>query len=141
MSQPEITVTDGSTTSLPYFYDAFLSYSAGTDYDRARRIETFLESFHKGAGSRSLTVRQLQICRDGSDFTLPKQRQKVNSNLERTTGDPVWEIIEGELKKAKLFDRAVLTGALFVPGMCRRRFNGSCEPRQALDNSSDNGSS
>ena len=51
-------------------YDAFLSYSSRSDYQTARQIEGFLESFHKAA-SRTTNLRPLQICRDGSDFRIP----------------------------------------------------------------------
>ena len=51
-------------------YDAFVS-SSTTDYNNARRIEAFLEAFHKTPAPAGITIRQLQIYRDGSDFRLP----------------------------------------------------------------------
>jgi WD40 repeat protein len=70
-------------------YDAFLSYTARSDYRRARRIESFLEGFHAASGAG---VRRLQICRDGSDFRLPR---------ERADGDVVWQIIRSQLEQSR----------------------------------------
>ncbi|HKO58175.1 MAG TPA: TIR domain-containing protein [Thermoanaerobaculia bacterium] len=74
-------------------YDAFLSYASVADYAIARRIETFLEGFHAELGGGR--VRQLEICRDGSDFRLPARRPQ---------GEPdaaIWSIIETELRRSR----------------------------------------
>jgi len=88
-----LTVTAKSTTSFQY--DGFLSYSTGSDYQTARRVEVFLESFHKLTPPAGAVIRRLQICRDGSDFRLPKSSQKPSAS------DPIWEIIESQLEKAQ----------------------------------------
>jgi len=80
-----------------YQYDAFISYSTRTDYNRARKIEAFLESFHRTPAPAGVTLRRLQICRDGSDFTLPVRRGAVP--LEQS--DPVWSIIGPALRKSR----------------------------------------
>lgn len=93
-----------ATTTTSFTYDAFLSYRSGTDYDRARKIETFLEAFHKSAGSRSVAIRPLQICRDGSDFTLPRRRNvepTVADAKAKEVDDPIWEIIQPELSRSQ----------------------------------------
>lgn len=78
-------------------YDAFLSYAARTDYERARKIETFLEAVHKTLGSKRLPVRQLQVCRDGSDFRLLAKR----SNHPEMPEDPIWAVLREELRKSR----------------------------------------
>jgi WD40 repeat protein len=80
-----------------YQYDAFISYSTRTDYNKARKVEAFLESFHRTQTPDGVTLRRLQICRDGSDFTLPVRRGTVT--LEQD--DPVWGIIGSELTKSR----------------------------------------
>jgi hypothetical protein len=56
------------------FYRGFLSYSTEPDYELAREVETYIESFHQRAGIRRFHLERLEICRDGSDFRLPLQR-------------------------------------------------------------------
>lgn len=77
-------------------YDGFLSYSAASDYQTARRVEAFLEAFHKLAPPAGAAIRQLHVCRDGSDFKLPKLTRR-----ESADEDPIWEIIVSQLIKAK----------------------------------------
>jgi len=77
-------------------YDGFLSYATATDYQNARRIESFLESFHKLAPPTGAVIRRLQICRDGSDFTLPKGERDIAA-----AGDPIWQIILSQLQQAR----------------------------------------
>lgn len=77
-------------------YDAFISYSTAPDYARARKVEAFLESFHKALAPAGVSIKQLQICRDGSDFRLPRNRQNALAD-----NDPIWQIIVGELSKAR----------------------------------------
>jgi MTH538 TIR-like domain (DUF1863) len=56
------------------FYRGFLSYSTEPDYELARTVESYIESFHLRAGIRRFHLERLEICRDGSDFRLPHQR-------------------------------------------------------------------
>lgn len=77
-------------------YDGFLSYATTSDYQNARKIESFLESFHKLASPAGAVIRRLQICRDGSDFALPKRERD-----SAATGDPIWQIILAQLQQAK----------------------------------------
>jgi hypothetical protein len=55
-------------------YRAFLSYSTEPDYQLARYVEVYLESFHLRPGIRRLQLDKLEICFDGSDFRLPEKR-------------------------------------------------------------------
>ena len=69
-----------------YQYDAFLSYSTVPDYRLARRLESFLEGFHRLDEDGGLGLRQLTVCRDASDFPSPvrTRRQRLK---QRTTGE------------------------------------------------------
>ena len=88
---------DSSSVENTFSYDAFISYSTRTDYHIARRMESFLESFHKTSAPSNVQIRRLQICRDGSDFKLPANREKAPAEGY----DPVWEIILGELSRSR----------------------------------------
>ena len=89
-----------------YKYDAFISYSFATDYARARKLESFLEAFHKSTASGPAPVHSLQICRDGSDFKLHRAQRELlasdsTNGTEQAAKDHVWEIILRELCRAK----------------------------------------
>lgn len=60
----------GLVMSQPTRFDLFLSYSTEPDYDEARDLERFLESFYRGKLSASLNLEPLNVCMDGSDFPL-----------------------------------------------------------------------
>lgn len=52
-------------------YDLFISYARNPDYQVARGLESFLESFHTLPGrEKSEPLRKLSVCRDGGDFSL-----------------------------------------------------------------------
>ena len=87
-------------TGRKYPYDAFLSYSSRADYERARRIEAFLESIHKTPAASGVTVPPLRICRDGSDFRLPRSAEE-SLPQEDEEKDPIWKIIRAELAKSR----------------------------------------
>lgn len=81
-------------------YDAFLSYSSRADYRCARRVEAFLESIHQTPVPHEAALRQLQICRDGSDFRLPGHRKEEPPDEDENEEDPVWQIIRSELARS-----------------------------------------
>ena len=57
-------------------FDAFVSYATASDYSIARRVESFLESFHQLRNAGDLDLKSLHICVDGSDFkTIPRLRE------------------------------------------------------------------
>jgi WD40 repeat protein len=76
-------------------FDAFVSYAARPDYATARRVEAFLESFRSRLGAGEARVRQIEICRDGSDFRLPARPP----GGEMT--ESIWTIIAEELEKSR----------------------------------------
>jgi WD40 repeat protein len=82
--------------NIAYQYDAFLSYSTKGDKETAWKVEAFLESFHRKEraqdGSR---IRQMHICRDGSDFKA-KRPEEVGSGQ-----DDLWGIMRTELSKCR----------------------------------------
>jgi WD40 repeat protein len=78
-----------------FAYDAFLSYSTAGDYTIARRVESFLEGFHKAVATASAGIRPLHVCRDGSDFRLP--RPPTPGEAERG----LWALVEAQLKKCR----------------------------------------
>jgi hypothetical protein len=82
-----------SSGALPF--DAFLSYATRGNYLLCRRVEAFLEGFHRQVPSAEAPLRALHICRDGSDF-----RQWLTGRL---TGDaePVWQRIEHALQRSQ----------------------------------------
>ncbi|MDO7854077.1 TIR domain-containing protein [Hymenobacter convexus] len=53
-------------------YDVFISYSMDPDYALSRRVESFLEGFHTLKLPNGQALKHLQICRDGSDFSMHK---------------------------------------------------------------------
>lgn len=58
-------------------FDAFLSYTTQGDYHLARKVEAFLESFHKSFDKNN-SFRALRICRDGSDFRRKNCQKACN---------------------------------------------------------------
>lgn len=83
----------GSMTTPSFDYDVFLSYSTDPDYRLARDLESFLETFHELPHTESGGVRPLRVCRDGSDFKVPREasdsgivsaRETIRRHLERS---------------------------------------------------------
>jgi hypothetical protein len=78
-----------------YQFDAFISYANNVDYVHARSLEAFLESVHRTvADSR---FRQLQICRDGSDFRIPRR----DISQEAKMPDDIWHIVQEHLEQCE----------------------------------------
>ena len=103
-----------TTDSIPDFqYDGFLSYSTVSDYQTARRVESFLESFHKLTPPAGTVIRRLQVCRDGSDFRLPKLAKRSPDH------DPIWEIIVTQLEKARYLLVLCSPGAVASPWVAK----------------------
>ena len=96
MTEQALNQTQSEPPVAGFQYDAFLSYSTRADYSQARKVEAFLESFHKNLTPAGVSIRQMQICRDGSDFKLP-----VNRPATLGDNDPIWDIIVGELSKVR----------------------------------------
>src|SRR5690242_5483932 len=69
-------------------FTAFASYSTSADYRRVRVVERFLETFHKRVAVRDLKLTPIQLCVDGSDFSILRWKsdrpdsQRFNSAAE-----------------------------------------------------------
>jgi WD40 repeat protein len=94
-------------------YDGFLSYSTASDYQSGRRVEAFLESFHRLTPPTGAVIRRLQICRDGSDFRLPKIARGLSDY------DPIWAIIVSQLENAKYLLVLCSPGAVASPWVAK----------------------
>jgi len=69
--------SNDSQARAGFAYDAFASYSTRADYGFVRRFESFLESFHKLPVSGDVALHKLELCVDGSDFSIGAQRARV----------------------------------------------------------------
>lgn len=81
-----------SDPQTAFEYDLFLSYATEPDYRLARQVEAFLEAFHE-LPAKSVALRKLEVCRDGSDFSIPRAartepdhavRDLIVAHLERS---------------------------------------------------------
>jgi WD40 repeat protein len=86
---------DDPARQVAQAYDAFLSYRSQSDYRNARWLETFLEGMHQMPAPGGVPIRPLSICRDGSDFRLPRRVDVADGNAR------VWEIIRQELERSR----------------------------------------
>lgn len=86
---------EDQTTSAAFTYDLFISYSNDPDYQLSRKIEAFLESFHKLKTPDDVKLKTLAICRDGSDFSLHavKKQAALKSNSEDYVEDVLVEYL------------------------------------------------
>jgi WD40 repeat protein len=57
----------------PYDYDAFASYATDPDRDLVRKLEAFIEGFHRRPTLSEAMRRPLELCVDGRDFRIPKR--------------------------------------------------------------------
>lgn len=82
-------------------FDIFLSYSTESDYRLARRLESFIERFHRSRTAKDKKLGELSACLDGSDFVLsPRDRSKA----QREAPDAVVfvpEVVEQHLAKSR----------------------------------------
>ncbi len=83
----------------PFIYDVFISYSTDPDYKLARKVEEFLESFHKLRTSEDIKLKPLSVCRDGADFSLHSIRKRASGHPD---GDGfVQDVLMEYLAKAR----------------------------------------
>jgi WD40 repeat protein len=85
-------------TPVKFEYDLFISYSTDPDYQLSRRIESFLESFHKIKFPEGVKLKSLAVCRDGSDFSLHAIKKKAMQHHEK---DYVNLVLEHYLQKSQ----------------------------------------
>lgn len=102
--------------SAGWKFDAFISYSTSTDYQQARKIESFLEGFHKAFASKGRAIRSMQICRDGSDFRLPSVR---HGDPGSPGSDTVWSVIVSELEKSRYLMVLCSAGSVRSPWVAK----------------------
>src|SRR4051794_12462465 len=80
-------MTEMNSADPPKRFDIFISYATDSDFRFARKLEGFLETFHSIHGSSHLALKQLSVCRDGSDFHTGGQLrtgQTLEEYLERS---------------------------------------------------------
>ncbi len=68
----------GADTSLPF--KAFISYSTDPDYKLSQRVESFIETFHKLKTPPGITLKPVQVCRDGSDFSIQNAKRDATGS-------------------------------------------------------------
>ena len=80
-------------------YDIFISYSMDPDYPLSRRIENFLESFHKLDVPNDIKLKPLVVCRDSSDFSLHKVRKDASDKQQ--ADDYVQQVLVEYLQRSE----------------------------------------
>lgn len=83
-------------------FDLFISYSTKSDYRLARRMESFLESFHRTHTGKASKLRPLQVCLDGSDFFVSEKDRSVSLEGSEPQPTKVPEIIENYLNQCRM---------------------------------------
>jgi hypothetical protein len=66
-----------------YDYDLFISYATSADFHLARGLESFLESFHKLPNPGGVPLKELKVCRDGSDFHITGEAGQTQDTINR----------------------------------------------------------
>lgn len=95
--EPTTQKTDGERKP----FDIFISYSTGSDYKVARKLEAFIEAFHRTRTGKEAKLRPLQACLDGSDFKLSADEQSVKSGEDGKYSARVPEVIERHLAQCE----------------------------------------
>ncbi len=63
-------------------YRAFISYSTDPDYHLSQRVESFVETFHKLKTPPGIKLTPVQVCRDGSDFSVARALRDAGDSPE-----------------------------------------------------------
>lgn len=89
-------------------FKLFISYSTNPDFALARRLESFLETFHRLPTPDGLTLQPLSVCRDGSDFHSTAG-EAVTSTLEQylERSDELLVLCSGRARTSKWVDEEV----------------------------------
>jgi hypothetical protein len=74
-----------SNVQSQFKYDLFISYSTDPDAALARELERFLESFHRLKAPKTMSLRELNVCRDGSDFSIARLGTHNTPNQDRVS--------------------------------------------------------
>jgi hypothetical protein len=94
-------------------YDLFISYSTDPDYKTSRKVESFLESFHKLKTPQGISLKKLSVCRDGSDFSLTSLKNKLLSDPEGN--EHIKSILSNYLQQSKYLLVLCSANATFSP--------------------------
>ncbi len=93
-SSPPLPRDTDSSPPVSYGYNAFACYSRAADYQLVRQLEPFLESFHTLRTPDGIVLPKLQLCVDGSAFSITQLRKQA-----RTASRQADTIEEDELKR------------------------------------------
>ncbi len=78
-------------------FRAFISYSTDPDYHLSQRVESFIETFHRLKTPPGITLKAVQVCRDGSDFSI----QRALKEASGSTKGVVESLIESYLAESE----------------------------------------
>jgi hypothetical protein len=83
-----------------FLYDAFASYATDPDGALVREVEVFMESLRENSLVAPAYRRTLEVCVDGSDFSLPRRGR---NRADGTPEDEVFDLIRAYMEKCRLF--------------------------------------
>lgn len=86
-----------STADKALPFRAFISYSTDPDYRLSQRVESFIETFHRLKTPPGIKLTAVQVCRDGSDFSIDRARREATGSAE----DAIDELIETYLAESE----------------------------------------
>jgi WD40 repeat protein len=89
-------------------FHLFVSYATDPDFRFARRLESFLETFHRLPRPDAVTLEPLRICRDGSDFHTSRSEgvsTTLNDYLARS--DALLVLCSARARSSKWVDEEV----------------------------------
>lgn len=79
-------------------YAAFASYSTDPDYHLVRKVESFLESFHRLRTPDDVHLKRLEICVDSSSFPRPRT---ASDSTASAAENPIRKLIDARLAEAE----------------------------------------
>lgn len=86
MEDHQIGATETEIDRESFDFDVFLSYSTDPDFKLSRKLEAFLEDFHRLPSPKDINLKELRVCRDGSNFSLQRDAESLRSG-EKTIVD------------------------------------------------------
>jgi WD40 repeat protein len=81
----------------PYRYAAFASYTTDPDYRLVRKVEAFLESFHRLPTPAEVHLQRLEVCVDDSGIARPSTVGGPNDPAHST----IFALLEQRLRESK----------------------------------------
>src|SRR5262245_50997961 len=83
----QVATTDtADTKAADRSYDLFVSYATDPDYALARELESFLETFHTLPTPEDLSITELRVCVDSSDFHASGGSGEVGPTIDEYLG-------------------------------------------------------